>query len=93
MATRIELGIDGYAKSKHCVAASRQFELIEIARDLFKEYAASIAIDLEYQGFSAELAALPNRISHLLGRYSLLPIMPKQLGVLTCGPLMVTPAR
>lgn len=34
-------------------------ELVAIARDLFREYAAAIATDLEYQGFSAELAALP----------------------------------
>lgn len=29
------------------------------ARDLFREYAEAIGTDLEYQGFSAELAALP----------------------------------
>ncbi|HZX70246.1 MAG TPA: GNAT family N-acetyltransferase [Rhodanobacter sp.] len=34
-------------------------ELVATARDLFREYAAAIATDLEYQGFSAELAALP----------------------------------
>jgi len=31
------------------------------ARDLFVEYAAFIGIDLEYQGFSAELANLPGK--------------------------------
>ncbi|WP_130620677.1 GNAT family N-acetyltransferase [Dyella amyloliquefaciens] len=30
------------------------------ARDLFREYAEAIGTDLEYQGFSAELAALPD---------------------------------
>ncbi len=30
------------------------------ARDLFREYAQAIGTDLEYQGFSAELAALPD---------------------------------
>jgi putative acetyltransferase len=30
-------------------------------RDLFVEYAAFIGIDLEYQGFSAELASLPGK--------------------------------
>lgn len=34
-------------------------EQISIARDLFQEYARAIGTDLEYQGFGAELAALP----------------------------------
>jgi putative acetyltransferase len=34
-------------------------ELVATARILFREYAEAIATDLEYQGFSAELAALP----------------------------------
>jgi GNAT superfamily N-acetyltransferase len=34
---------------------------IASARVLFCEYAESIGIDLEYQGFSAELAALPGQ--------------------------------
>ncbi|TYT26460.1 GNAT family N-acetyltransferase [Luteimonas viscosa] len=36
-----------------------QPELVAIARSLFREYAHAIGTDLEYQGFSAELAALP----------------------------------
>jgi GNAT superfamily N-acetyltransferase len=32
---------------------------IAVVRDLFREYAASIGVDLEYQRFSAELGALP----------------------------------
>ena len=33
--------------------------LVATARVLFREYAEAIGTDLEYQGFSAELAALP----------------------------------
>ncbi|MGN6790674.1 MAG: GNAT family N-acetyltransferase [Rhodanobacteraceae bacterium] len=33
---------------------------VEIVRALFREYAEAIGTDLEYQGFSAELAALPD---------------------------------
>lgn len=33
--------------------------MADAARELFREYAQAIATDLEYQGFSAELAALP----------------------------------
>ena len=34
---------------------------IALVRELFVEYAESIGIDLEYQGFSAELAGLPGK--------------------------------
>jgi GNAT superfamily N-acetyltransferase len=33
--------------------------LVNVARRLFREYADAIGTDLEYQGFSAELASLP----------------------------------
>ncbi len=34
---------------------------VEIAAQLFTEYASSIGIDLAYQGFAAELATLPGK--------------------------------
>lgn len=34
---------------------------IACVRELFREYAVSIGVDLEYQGFSAELGALPGQ--------------------------------
>ena len=37
----------------------RTVEQVAAARELFVEYSRSLGVDLEYQGFSAELAALP----------------------------------
>jgi len=36
---------------------------IAMVKQLFLEYAASIGVDLEYQGFGAELAGLPGKYS------------------------------
>ena len=42
-----------------CLRQAESPELVATARDLFQEYAEAIATNLEYQGFGAELAALP----------------------------------
>ena len=39
---------------------AHEAELVAVARKLFREYADAIGVDLEYQDFSAELAALPS---------------------------------
>ena len=43
-------------------------EEIDVARALFKEYAAAIEIELGYQGFADELAELPGRYAPPRGR-------------------------
>ena len=35
-------------------------EQVAVVRELFREYADAIGVDLEYQGFTAELEALPS---------------------------------
>ncbi|HYJ40938.1 MAG TPA: GNAT family N-acetyltransferase [Steroidobacteraceae bacterium] len=47
----------------HSIVPVRDESDIALAKELFVEYAASISIDLEYQGFSAELAGLPGKYS------------------------------
>jgi putative acetyltransferase len=42
------------------LATARNPEVVAIAGQLFREYAEAIGVDLEYQWFSAELAALPS---------------------------------
>jgi putative acetyltransferase len=42
------------------IAPATGAEDVEIVRTLFHEYAATLEIDLEYQGFAAECASLPD---------------------------------
>jgi putative acetyltransferase len=43
-------------------------EMVNLARGLFREYAASLSFSLDYQGFEEELASLPGRYAPPSGR-------------------------
>ena len=47
------------AAGEFVLRQASSIELVDVARRLFREYANAIGTDLEYQGFSAELALLP----------------------------------
>jgi ribosomal protein S18 acetylase RimI-like enzyme len=62
-------------------------ELVAIARELFDEYAHAIGTDLEYQGFSAELAGLPEPYAPPCGALLIAFIDTKVAGCVALRPL------
>jgi putative acetyltransferase len=60
---------------------------IAVAKTLFAEYAASLGFDLEYQGFSAELAQLPGAYAPPRGRLLLATVGGRAAGCVALRPL------
>ncbi len=72
------------------VMQAEQPEQIAAIRALFREYAASLPIDLGYQGFEAELAALPGAYAPPQGRLLLALVAGEAAGCVALRPLSET---
>ena len=62
-------------------------ELLGQVRDIFREYQASLGIDLDFQGFEEELASLPGKYAPPRGRLYLAFFSEKLAGCVALRPL------
>ena len=62
-------------------------ELLGQVRDIFREYQASLGIDLDFQGFEEELASLPGKYAPPRGRLYLAFFSGKLAGCVALRPL------
>ena len=62
-------------------------ESLPIVRELFREYAASIEIDLCFQSFDAELARLPGKYAPPNGRLLLAAVNESRAGCVAVRPI------
>ncbi|WP_416181122.1 GNAT family N-acetyltransferase [Chloroflexus sp.] len=77
--------------SLHCVVMQAETPAqLELIRSLFREYAASLPIDLGYQGFEAELASLPGAYAPPRGRLLLALVANEAAGCVALRPLSET---
>lgn len=68
-------------------------EQLDAARALFREYAASLPFALDYQGFDAELAALPGKYAAPGGCILLAQLRGEWVGCIAMRPLDVSGYR
>lgn len=69
------------------IISAKNAEHYQHARNLFVEYAKSLGFDLEFQGFSRELAALPGAYAPPLGCILLAELSGDYLGCVALRPM------
>ena len=79
-------GVAGQLRMWQIIAATTNDQVKE-ARRLFQEYAAATGLDLEFQGFAAELAGLPGDYAPPRGRLLLAWEDDRAIGVVAVRPL------